>query len=221
MMTLIDILLQVTPEVNTLPSVSEGLDNLTKLSIKSGIRLGINLFFVILLIRFIYYRIYKNTELLFTYIVFNLVIFFICFLLNKVELSMGAALGLFAVFSMLRYRTEGISIKDMTYLFLVIAMGLISAVTKIKDAEDFYEYLFIFGINGVLVLVTWLLESNWLVKSEMVKTIYYEKIELVHQSRNLELIEDLKKRTGLPIHRIEVNKIDFLRDTAIIKIYFY
>jgi hypothetical protein len=85
--------------------------------------------------------------LLFTYIVFNLVIFFICFLLNKVELSMGAALGLFAVFSMLRYRTEGISIKDMTYLFLVIAMGLISAVTKIKDAEDRYEYYFIFGIK--------------------------------------------------------------------------
>ncbi len=221
MMLLTDFILQIASDNSSVQTVSDGLDNLTKLVQKSGIRLLINVFFVSILIRFIYYRIYKNTELLFTYIVFNLVIFFICFLLNKVELSMGAALGLFAVFSMLRYRTEGISIKDMTYLFLVIAMGLISAVTKIKDAEDRYEYYFIFGINAVLVTVTWLLESNWLVRAEKVKTVYYEKIDLIHHSKEPELIADLMNRTGLPIHRCEVTKIDFLKDAAVVKVYYY
>ena len=96
MMLLTDFILQIASDNSSVQTVSDGLDNLTKLIQKSGIRLLINVFFVSILIRFIYYRIYKNTELLFTYIVFNLVIFFICFLLNKVELSMGAALGLFA-----------------------------------------------------------------------------------------------------------------------------
>jgi hypothetical protein len=134
---------------------------------------------------------------------------------------MGAAFGLFAVFSMLRYRTEDISIKDMTYLFLVIAMGLIAAVTKIKDTNDLYEYIFLAIVNAIIILITYLLESNVLMKKEFVKIINYENINLVQSNREAELIADISARTGIHVHRISIQKIDFLRDAAQIKIYYY
>jgi len=187
----------------------EGIDTISKIATKYGIRLLIDL------------RFYKNKDLLFTYFVFNIVIFTISFLLNRVEISMGAAFGLFAVFSMLRYKTEEISIKDMTYLFLTIAIGIVSAVTRLKGVEDVYEYLFLIAIITAMILVALMLESNWFMKQELFKTIYYEKIELIHPSKYDEFLEDLRSRTGIDIHRAEVQKIDFLRDTAQVKIYFY
>src|SRR4051812_24200076 len=104
-------------------TVVSGIDAISKITYKIGVRLLIDILTVLLLVRYIYFPLYKSKELFFTFFIFNLVIFLISFLLNKVDLSMGAAFGLFAVFSMLRYRTENISIKDMTYLFLSIAIG--------------------------------------------------------------------------------------------------
>jgi hypothetical protein len=131
-----------------------------------------------------------------------------------VEMTMGAAFGLFAVFSMLRYRTENISAKDMTYLFIVIALGLIMAVSQ-------GNILTLLLIAGIVVFFTVLLESNWLVKREYAQQIYYEKIELIHKERQLELIADLKKVTGLDIHRIEIQEIDLLKDAAKIIVYYH
>lgn len=198
-----------------------GYEELQKISGKIFFRLLIDLVSVFLLVRVIYYPIYKHRELFFTYFIFNLIIFLISFLLNKVDLSMGAAFGLFAVFSMLRYKTEEIAIKDMTYLFLAIAIGLISAVAKIKGASDPIEYIFLIAINAVILIITWLLESKVLMKKEMVKTILYENIELIRAGRQEELMADLKLRTGFNIHRYSVHKIDFLKDAAQIKIYYY
>lgn len=194
---------------------------LFKIIQKFGFRLIIDFLSVFILIRLVYYKIHKRSDLFFTFFIFNLVIFLICFLLNKVDLSMGAAFGLFAVFSMLRYRTEDISIKDMTYLFLVIAIGLIAAVTKIKDTSDVYEYMFLGAINMVIILVTFLFESNIITKKESAQVVVYENIELIKKEKQVELIDDLKKRTGLNIHRISVGKIDFLKDSAQIKIYYF
>ncbi|MEN9330989.1 MAG: hypothetical protein RLZZ94_79 [Bacteroidota bacterium] len=199
----------------------EGIDTIAKIAAKYGIRLFIDLVSTYILMQFIYFRFYKNKDLLFTYFVFNIVIFTISFLLNRVEISMGAAFGLFAVFSMLRYKTEEISIKDMTYLFLTIAIGIVSAVTRLKGVEDVYEYLFLVAIISSMILVALMLESNWFMKQEIFKTVYYEKIELIHPSKYNEFLEDLRSRTGIDIHRAEVQKIDFLRDTAQVKIYFY
>jgi hypothetical protein len=199
----------------------EGIDTISKIATKYGIRLLIDLVSTYVLMQFIYFRFYKNKDLLFTYFVFNIVIFTISFLLNRVEISMGAAFGLFAVFSMLRYKTEEISIKDMTYLFLTIAIGIVSALTRLKGVEDVYEYLFLIAIITAMILVALMLESNWFMKQELFKTIYYEKIELIHPSKYDEFLEDLRSRTGIDIHRAEVQKIDFLRDTAQVKIYFY
>ncbi|MFN6090849.1 MAG: DUF4956 domain-containing protein [Bacteroidota bacterium] len=199
----------------------EGIDTISKIATKYGVRLLIDLVSTYVLMQFIYFRFYKNKDLLFTYFVFNIVIFTISFLLTRVEISMGAAFGLFAVFSMLRYKTEEISIKDMTYLFLTIAIGIVSAVTRLKGVEDVYEYLFLIAIITAMILVALMLESNWFMKQELFKTIYYEKIELIHPSKYNEFLEDLRCRTGIDIHRAEVQKIDFLRDTAQVKIYFY
>lgn len=199
----------------------EGIETIAKIATKYGIRLLIDLVSTYILMQFIYFRFYKNKDLLFTYFVFNIVIFTISFLLNRVEISMGAAFGLFAVFSMLRYKTEEISIKDMTYLFLTIAIGIVSAVTRLKGVEDVYEYLFLIAIIAAMILVALTLESNWFMKQELFKTVYYEKIELIHPNKYHEFLEDLRSRTGIDIHRAEVQKIDFLRDTAQVKIYFY
>ena len=212
-MNLLNILLQ--------QDFTEGSQAIIKTLSKFSWRLIIDLFSVFVLVRFVYFPIYKHRELFFTFFIFNLIIFLICFLLNKVELSMGAAFGLFAVFSMLRYRTEDISIKDMTYLFLVIAMGLIAAVTKIKDTNDLYEYIFLAIVNAIIILITYLLESNLLMKKEFVKIINYENINLVQSNREAELIADISARTGINVHRISIQKIDFLRDAAQIKIYYY
>ncbi|MES2132002.1 MAG: DUF4956 domain-containing protein [Bacteroidota bacterium] len=209
-------LLQVT---NDIVPVLTGYEELEKISTKIFFRLLIDLVSVFILVRIIYYPIYKHRELFFTYFIFNVVIFLISFLLNKVDLSMGAAFGLFAVFSMLRYKTE--EIEDMTYLFLVIAIGLVSAVTKIKDTSDNVEYLFLIAINIVVLVITYLLESNLLMKKEVVKTILYENIELIKADKKEELLADLKTRTGFNVHRYSVHKIDFLKDAAQIKIYYY
>ena len=185
-----------------------------KLSPKFFMRLGINLVSIIILIRFIYFPAHKSKEYFFTFFIFNLLIFLITFLLNKVEMSMGAAFGLFAVFSMLRYRTEGITIKDMTYLFLVIAIGLINAVSE----GGWDEFVM---INLIILVSTFLLESNLLMKREATKIIEYENIELIKPDKREELILDLETRTGIKINRIYISEVNFLRDTATIIIYYY
>jgi hypothetical protein len=185
-----------------------------KLSDKFFWRLLIDVISMIVVVRWIYFRIYRKKDYLFTFFLFNIIIFIITYLLNKVDMSMGAAFGLFAVFTMLRYRTEGISTKDMTYLFIVIAMGLINAVSK-------GTYVELIIIDFIIIAFTYALDGNWLVRNEMAKNIIYENIEMIKPEHHEALMEDLRKRTGLDIHRFSVNRVDFLRDVANIKIYYY
>lgn len=172
---------------------------------------GINLLAVFTLVRLIYFSHYKRTDLFLTFFAFNSIIFFVTYLLNKVEMSTGAAFGLFAVFSMLRYRTEGISAKDMTYLFLSIAIGLLTAVGQGTVAQVIF-------ICAVILALTFLLEGNWLMKREYAKTIYYDNISLLHENRKEELLQDLSNRTGLKIRRFTIDEIDFLKDAGKITI---
>lgn len=185
-----------------------------QLDLKFLLRMMINITTTLVIIRGIYYRYYKRADLFLTFFAFNIVIFLITFLLNKVEMTMGAAFGLFAVFSMLRYRTENISAKDMTYLFIVIAIGLITSVSRGE-----WEELMLIG--GIFILFTLLLESNWLIRREFSQQVFYEKIELVHLEKRKEMIADLKERTGLNIHRIEMQEIDLLKDAAHITVYYH
>lgn len=175
--------------------------------------LAMNLVSIALIILLIYYPNYRKMEFIFTFIMFNIVIFLLTFVLNEVKISMGAAFGLFAVFSMLRYRTEGISMKDMTYLFIFIGIGLISAI------QLDYDELAI--INGIIIIITFIMDGRYIIKREFSKLVQYENIELIKPENQNLLLEDLKKRTGLNIHRLTINKVDFLRDTAIIRIYYF
>ena len=185
-----------------------------KVSIKFLSRFLVNIVSVFILIRFIYYRHYHRTDLFLTFFGFNVIIFLITYLLNKVEMSMGAAFGLFAVFSMLRYRTEGISAKDMTYLFIVIALGLITAISK-----GSWDDLSIMSL--ILLSLTALLEGGWFLKKEFSKTVFYDKINLIPLEKRAELIEDLSIRTGLNINRVDIKEIDFLKDSALLTVYYY
>lgn len=203
------LLLQVDPDIT-----ESGFQLFNKLSEKFFIRLAVDLAAVFILIRFVYFPIYRSREYVFTFFIFNLIIFLITFLLNKVEMSMGAAFGLFAVFSMLRYRTEDISIKDMTYMFLVIAMGLINAVTKGNWDE-------ITLISAIIIIITYLLESNILMKKEISKVVLYENIEMIKPENRHLLIADLEQRLGVKINQVTIGKIDFLRDSAQVQVHYY
>lgn len=178
-----------------------------------GIKLMIDLIAIVLLIRFIYLKNYRRTDLFLTFFSFNIIVFFISYLLNRVEMSTGAAFGLFAIFSMLRYRTEGISARDMTYLFLCIAIGLISAVSA-------GSYIMLMMITGFILVVTFLLESGLMLKNRSFIQINFDRADLVHPDKRAELKRELEQRTGLSINHIEIGEIDYLKDCAVIKIYY-
>lgn len=185
-----------------------------KLGDKFFIRLLIDIVSIFVLTRMVYFRIYRKKDFFFTFYLFNIVIFILTYLMNKVEMSFGAAFGLFAVFSLLRYRTENISEKDMTYLFIVIAMGLITSTIK----GTYFESIV---INFIVIAFAYLLDGNLLMKNELTQNIRYEKIENIKPENNQLLIEDLRVRTGLNIHKVSILEIDFLRDIADLKVYYY
>tara|TARA_B100000683_G_scaffold51028_1_gene48506 strand:- start:80 stop:727 length:648 start_codon:yes stop_codon:yes gene_type:complete len=175
-----------------------------------------NLFIITIIIRYLYYPVTKNKDYLFTYFLISLTVFILCILLDNVKLELGFALGLFAIFGIIRYRTDPIPIKEMTYLFLVIGVSVLNALAnkKISHAE------LLLG-NFLIIAITFGLEKIWLLKHETRKNITYEKIELIVPERREELIADLSRRTGLDIIRIEIRRIDFLKDTANIRIFYY
>ena len=175
-----------------------------------------NLAIITIIIRYIYYPVTKNKDYLFTYFLISLTVFLLCVLLDSVKLQLGFALGLFAIFGIIRYRTDPIPIKEMTYLFLVIGISVVNALAnkKISHAELVFAYL-------MIVFVTFGMERLWLLKPELRKNVIYEKIELIVPERRAELIADLQERTGINVIRFEVRRIDFLKDTANLRIFYY
>ena len=179
-------------------------------------KFSINFFFLSIIVRTIYYRTKDDKDYVFTFFMFNILTFFICYLLRRVPMEMGFALGLFAVFGILRYRTEAIPIRQMTYLFIVIGISMINALTN--KSVSIFEIIF---TNGFIVFITFMIDRYWFQTQELSKSILYEKIELIKPEKENELIEDLKQRTGLPVHAVKINKIDFLRDVASVTIFYY
>lgn len=180
------------------------------------IRLAINLLFLTILIRVLYYPKTRRKDYLFTYYLIGTITFFLCFGLMQMDIDTGMGLGLFAIFGIIRYRTDAIEIKEMTYLFMVIGISVINAL-----ASNDLSISEVSVINLVVVLLTFILENIWLIKHESRKTINYERIELIKPENYQLLKADLEERTGLSINRVEVGKIDFLNDTAIIRIFYF
>jgi hypothetical protein len=180
------------------------------------IRLGINLFFLTILIRVLYYTKTRRKDYLFTYYLIGTITFFLCFGLMQMDIDTGMGLGLFAIFGIIRYRTDAIEIKEMTYLFMIIGISVVNAL-----ASNELSISEVGVINITVVLLTYLLENIWLMKHETRKTINYERIDLIKPENQDLLRADLEKRTGLTINRVEVGKIDFLNDTAMVRIYYF
>ena len=176
---------------------------------------GFNILVIFVIVKLIYQRNHPNNlDFVFTYFMFNILIFFVAFSLASIKIDMGFAFGMFAVFAILRYRTNPIPIKEMTYLFISIAVGFINALSG--TTISIHVMLF---INITLVVLTYLLETYWQHNALILRTIEYEKIENIKPENHEKLLLDLEDRIGIAIEKFEIHRINFLRDTVRITIY--
>lgn len=179
------------------------------------VKFGIHLLFCFTIVHFFYYRKSRRGDYYFTFLLFSVITFLLLFLLQDSKMEAAVAIGLFAIFGMIRYRTESIAIRDMTYLFEVIGLSVINGFSKTVTYGDF-TMLVLF--NVLILAVNLLLESLRFLNRESTKIILYEKIDLIKPEKYPELLADLRLRTGLDITKAEVGHINFLKDTAYIKI---
>lgn len=184
--------------------------------LKLLVRFVINLAVVVLLVSACYSQHKKNRTYVFTFMLMNVMVFFICFTLKKLDLGLGMALGLFAIFAIIRYRTDAIRVKEMTYLFIVIGIAVINALSNKKTS--YAELAF---TNAAILVVTYGFErfSTSIQKLEK-QEILYDNLSLLKPECRLQLLADLQGRTGLPVQRVKVSKIDLGKGTASITAYF-
>jgi hypothetical protein len=178
------------------------------------IHLAINLIVTVGIVRLLYYPRSRRRDYFFTFILTSTTIFMLLYLLDTVQIQVGFALGLFAIFGIIRYRTDAVPAREMTYLFSIIGISVINALAKNVG------YVQLAIVNGIFVLITWMLENKALLKHVARKRIVYEKIDLIRPERYEELLADLKQRTGLSITKVEIGGIDFLKDTALLYVYY-
>ena len=179
---------------------------------KMLILFGINLLVCWIITHFLYYPKSHRRDYYFTYLLFSTAIFFILYQLQNMKIEVGIALGLFGIFSMIRYRTEQLPIREMTYLFVLIAISIVNGAGMASS------YVSFIATNVIFILLIWLLEAVGMSNRKAQKIITYEKIALIKPERREELLADLRERTGLDIVKVQVGSIDFLKDTAFLKV---
>tara|TARA_B110000003_G_scaffold64633_1_gene65348 strand:- start:21896 stop:22489 length:594 start_codon:yes stop_codon:yes gene_type:complete len=182
---------------------------------KMTIKLFINVVFLTGIIRFIYYKYSKKKQYLFTFYLIGIVVFFLCFTLKKYELDLGMALGLFAIFGILRYRTIPIDVKEMTYLFVVIGISVMNALSNKK-----MSYAEILAANSIILLVVYYFERFYNKNIVLKKEIIYETIENIQPKNHDKLKKDIQTRLGVEVVNIEIGNVNFLRDTVEITVYY-
>lgn len=175
----------------------------------------VNLLIAFVIVRFIYYPAKQSKNYIFTFIAFNTIIYFVMSILTDAELGIGVGFGLFAIFSVLRYRTSAMSTREMTYLFIVIAVPVMNSTLMTER-----NWFALFGSNLAVLSVLYWLEHEWGFHYESAKLIRYERIELIRPDNHDALVADLEERTGLVIKRFEIGNINFLNDSAELKIYY-
>ncbi len=202
-----------------------------------GIRLFINFAAIFVLVHLIYYRRHQNKDFQFTLILFNCVNFLLCYLLSGANLEVGFAFGLFAIFSIMRYRTVTVPIKEMGYLFISVALGLINSLATTQD-----NYIVLISANAFIILLPMFMDRGINItptkaakdkgskkeatttqantSSELTQDIIYERIDLIKPRMRKEMLEDLRNRTGLPVYKVDVISIDLMQDVAVIKAHY-
>ena len=183
------------------------------------LRFSFNLLVAFVIIKLIYHRDYKGNDFVFTYFMFNTLIFFFAYILGNLDINMAFGFGLFAVFAILRYRTDPIPIKEMTYLFIVITTGVINALST--EQVNFAELLF---ANFCIVLLTFLLERHWVNNLPdnglSIKTVVYNDMEMIKPENHQALIDDLAQKTGLSIVSCKIGRLNFVENRVNVKLYY-
>lgn len=195
-----------------------------------GIRFALNLLVCWLLVHFFYYRKSRRRDYYFTFIVFSSAMLTLLYIMGNVEVGVGLTLGLFAIFGVIRYRTETVPIREMTYLFIIIALAAVNGLAPLYHVVDLSSaphYVLGWGnvgvmalVNGLMLLLVWVLESESLVKHVTTKLVQYDRIELIVPEKREELVADLEKRLGVKVDNVEIGHVDFLKDSAMIKVYY-
>lgn len=195
-----------------------------------GIRFALNLLVCWLLVHFFYYKKSRRRDYYFTFIVFSSAMLTLLYIMGNVEVGVGLTLGLFAIFGVIRYRTETVPIREMTYLFIIIALAAVNGLAPLYHVVDLANsphYVLGWGnvgvmalVNGLMLLLVWVLESESLVKHVTTKLVQYDRIELIVPEKRDELIADLEKRLGVKVENVEIGHVDFLKDSAMIKVYY-
>ena len=175
----------------------------------------LNLLVAIIIVRFIYYPKTQDKHFVFTFLAFNTVIYFVLSLLVKSEIGVGVGFGLFAIFHFLRYRTDPVPIREMTYLFVIMALPVMNSSGMLET-----NWALLLLANGLVVLTLWLLERGWGFRYQTSQKVTYENIALIVPSRRAELIADLEQRIGQKISSVTVGNIDFLHDTATLQVFY-
>ena len=194
--------------LQALTSLVSGWDSLLAL-------FALNLVSSLVVVRFIYHMAAKRRDFVFTFMLVSTAVFLLCRLLAGVEIDLAFALGLFAIFGIIRYRTNAIPIREMTYLFIVIALAVINALAPLAAS-----WMEIVVANVLIWVLSFVLERLWFVEHLATKMVVYDRIDLLHEGKRSELVADLERRTGVTIVQLEIGKVDLLRDTANIKIHF-
>lgn len=177
-------------------------------------RFLLNTVFVFILIQYFYYRKSRRIDYYFTFILISISIFFLIYLLGSVKIKVGMALGLFAIFGIIRYRTETVPVREMTYLFVIISLSVINAIaTNLSYAE-------LFATNIIYVASVWVVESFRGLSHVSSKLVLYDRVDNIHPNQRQDLLDDLRKRTGLKIVKVEVGAINFMQDTVMLKVYY-
>jgi hypothetical protein len=175
----------------------------------------LNLVVAIIIVRFVYYPVTQSKNFVFTFLSFNTIVYFVLGFLTSIELSIGVGFGLFAIFSVLRYRTDEIPAREMTYLFIIIALPVMNSV--MSSSEDFIKLLI---ANGTIMTLLYIVEKEWGFHFEISQRITYELVDHITPEKRDLLLANLRQRTGLPIKRVEIGRIDFLRDTVELRAFY-
>ncbi len=176
---------------------------------------AVNLLVALIIVRSIYYPANPNKNYVFTFLAFNTIIYFVMSFLTSAELSLGVGFGLFAIFSVLRYRTNTMSTREMTYLFTIIALPVMNSMLMRGD-----EWIILAAVNAVVIAVLFVLEREWGFHYESSQSIRYDRIELITPENRALLLDDLRTRTGLPVKRVAIGRLNFLNDTAELKLFY-
>ena len=181
-----------------------------------GFRYAFNLIVTFILIRTFYYARHKNKDFVFTFFLFNSVLFLICFLLSSTKIELGFSFGLFAIFSIFRYRTVTVPVREMGYFFLTVTVGIINALANLSDT-----LILLIICNIIILLLTYILDSHLGLEHESYEEINYDRMDLIQPEKRNEMLQNLHERTGLSIHRVKFQKIDLCKNVVNIHAFYY